>query len=383
MPKVWSEEAERDLLLAALAAYNKDGGNFRFNWGRTREEMARLGYTFTESAMSQRWSKLNKDTKTRAETAETGNPAGPSGAAAPSGTRKRGSRSSSGANSARGNAGGSNQLARQMAADAYAADTGGDDEESDLDVKPPVSKRAKAGGNLVEHLAGRSIDLTVDGKEHDNDVQVVAAGKVAERAKSAGKKKIGKMKFGTLTPGSIMEPPIIPLASTSIKKEAKVEQAGRSQGGAAGFKVDPEADERRRERSVTIGWMPENKNAAITEARTAICQEVYRFAFNLPGAEPQVDDMEVDSKNLHNKVVNNGQTGGPKVGSPKIDNLETGKQVNKDEDDICGSLVFDDFGYDIMDPQTMNFSIMDHGADLAYFCDGVGSDCMDVNSISS
>lgn len=51
MPKVWSEEAERDLLLAALMAYNKDGGNFRFNWGRTREEMARLGHTFTESAM--------------------------------------------------------------------------------------------------------------------------------------------------------------------------------------------------------------------------------------------------------------------------------------------------------------------------------------------
>ncbi|KAF6816338.1 hypothetical protein CSOJ01_02961 [Colletotrichum sojae] len=59
-----------------------------------------------------------------------------------------------------------------MAANAYAADTGGDDKESDLDVKPPVSKRAKADGNLVGNLTGRSIDLTVDKKEHDNDVQL-------------------------------------------------------------------------------------------------------------------------------------------------------------------------------------------------------------------
>ncbi|KAF6842951.1 hypothetical protein CMUS01_02607 [Colletotrichum musicola] len=348
MPKVWSEEAERDLLLAALTAYNKDGGNFRFNWGRTREEMARLGYTFTESAMSQRWSKLNKDTKTRAETADSGDPAGPSGVAARSGTRKRGARSSSGATPSRGNAGGSNQLARQMAANAYAADTGGDDEESNLDVKPPVPKRTKTDGNLVGNLAGRSIDLTVDSKEHDNDVQVVAAGKVASRAKSAGKKKLGKMKFGTLTPGSIMEPPVIPLANTSIEKAFKIEQNGRSQGGAAGFKVDPDLDERRRERRL-----------AITEARTAICQEAYRFAFNLPGAEVQVDDMEVDGKNMHNKVVNNGEIGGTEVGSPKIDNLKTGKQVDKDDDDICGNLEFDDFGFDIMNPQTMNFSFVD------------------------
>lgn len=132
-----------------------------------------------------------------------------------------------------------------MAANACAADTGGDDEESDLDSKPPVFKRAKAHGNLVALLAGESIDLT---EENDNDVQVVAAHKVAERAKSAGKKKLGKMKFGTLTPGSDTEPPVIPLANTSIKKAVKVEQAGRSHGGAAGFKVDPEIDERQRER---------------------------------------------------------------------------------------------------------------------------------------
>ncbi|KAF6835582.1 hypothetical protein CPLU01_04258 [Colletotrichum plurivorum] len=56
-----------------------------------------------------------------------------------------------------------------MAANAYAADTGGDDEESDLDVKPPVSKRSKTDGNLAGRLAKRSIDLTIDNKEHDND----------------------------------------------------------------------------------------------------------------------------------------------------------------------------------------------------------------------
>ncbi|KAF6802509.1 hypothetical protein CMUS01_15333, partial [Colletotrichum musicola] len=48
---------------------------------------------------------------------------------------------------------------------------GGDDEESDLDVKPPVFERAKADGNFVGRLARRSIDLTADKKEHYNDIQ--------------------------------------------------------------------------------------------------------------------------------------------------------------------------------------------------------------------
>lgn len=130
--------------------------------------------------------------KTRRDAMMNGNSPGVAGAAAPSTSRKRKAPSSSGAVPARASAGSSNQLTRQMAANAYAADQGGDDEEPGLDVKPPVAKRAKTNGSIVGDLAGLSIDLTEESQDRDDAIEVVQVVKKTGGNKPPLKRSSGK-----------------------------------------------------------------------------------------------------------------------------------------------------------------------------------------------
>ncbi|OLN91938.1 hypothetical protein CCHL11_01512 [Colletotrichum chlorophyti] len=164
MASNWTAVAELHLALT-VNSVGKGNTISKGDWTKIQETMASLGYTFTEGALSQRWSKsIMKDYKSRvaAGAASAGLAGGGSSAPAPTPTgRKRPAPGSSGkkTSTAAPRAQGHVQAAHEMAANAI--DDGKDDEEPGLDEKPAAKRTKVAKRGLVAGLHGQQIDLTM------------------------------------------------------------------------------------------------------------------------------------------------------------------------------------------------------------------------------